>query len=121
MRMRYLGLGFVRNRDPWLFLDYGTRITILVESVQERLHIPGIESPIECCSKLRLRRMCDEVLGVVHVIECSWSHIVRNNYFLSGFSRYEDCGISFRHQQTVRSDRLMFYEESDLIVYVPWF
>ena len=68
MRMRYLGLGFVRNRDPWLFLDYGTRVTVLVESVQERLHIPGIESPIECCSKLRLRRMCDEVLGVVHVI-----------------------------------------------------
>ena len=68
MRMRYLGLGFVGNRDPWLFLDYGTRVTILVESVQERLHIPGIESPVECCSKLSLRRMCDEVFGIVHVV-----------------------------------------------------
>ena len=65
--------------------------------------------------------MCDEVLGVVHMIECSWGHIVGNNYFLSGFSRYEDSGISFRHQQTVRSYRRMFYEESDLIIHVPWF
>ena len=30
VRMRYLGLGFVRNRDPWLFLDDGTCIAILV-------------------------------------------------------------------------------------------
>ena len=65
--------------------------------------------------------MCDEMLGVVHVVERSWSHIVGNDYLLSGFSRYKDCGISFRHQQTVRSDRRMFYEESDLIIHVPWF
>ena len=30
MRMWYLGLGFVRNRDLWLFLDDGTCIAILV-------------------------------------------------------------------------------------------
>ena len=54
MRMRYLRLGFVRNRDSWLFLYYGTSVTVLIEFVQERLHIPGIESSVECCSELRL-------------------------------------------------------------------
>ena len=54
VRMRYLGLGFVRNRDPWLLLDYGTRVAILLEFVQERLHIPGIESSVERCPELRL-------------------------------------------------------------------
>ena len=61
--------------------------------------------------------MCDEVFGVVHVIKCSWSYVVWNDYFLSWFSRNKDGGISFRHQQTVRSNRRVFYEEPDLIIY----
>ena len=65
--------------------------------------------------------MCDEVFGVVHMVECSRGYIVWNDDFLSGFSRYEDSGISFRHQQSVRSYRRVFYEESNFIVHVLWF
>ena len=42
MRMRDLGLGFVKDRYLGLLLDYGARVAVLVQFIKERLHIPGV-------------------------------------------------------------------------------
>ena len=119
--MRYLGLRFIRNGHLWLLLNDGARIAILVKFVKEGLHVPCVEPSVEGSSELRFGRMSYEMCAVVHVIQGSRSHIVWDNYLLSGFSGNKDCRVPFRHQQTVRSDGRVFYQEPDLIVHISRF
>ena len=50
--MRDIGLGFIEDRYLGLLLDYGTRVAVLVQFIEERLHIPGVEPPVESSPEL---------------------------------------------------------------------
>ena len=75
---------------PWLFLYYGARVTIFVEFVKDWLQVPCVEPPVEDCLQLVLGGMGGEVSAVVHMIKCPWSHIMWDNYLLSGLTRSVD-------------------------------
>ena len=52
--MRDLGLGFIEDRYLGLLLDNGTSIAVLVQFIEERLHVPGVKPPIESSPELTL-------------------------------------------------------------------
>ena len=52
--MRDLGLGFIEDRYLGLFLDNRARVAVLVQFIEERLHVPGVKPPVESSPELTL-------------------------------------------------------------------